>query len=417
MMEMTENWGLRPQGADSGRAAVALAEQFRQAGNPFSLVLLDDVLPDTSGLEIAKHLQSELGAVGKIIMLLSSADPRQEQTRCAQLGLGAWLIKPPKQSDLLNSIVSAFGEHLAAHQPAPSRLREPAPSHLRRSILLAEDNPINQRVALGILGRRGHQLTIVDNGLKALDALAEQRFDLLLMDVEMPELDGLATAKEIRRREAGSGRHLPIVAMTAYAMKGDRERCLAAGMDEYLDKPLRPEKVFAVVESIALDGPPLLTSVAAQTPQDSRSIVFSGALAKVEASSTEANSARVDWKRALAEMHGDPLLMREIVGAYLDEETAMLERLAAAIAAADPAALRIAAHTLRGALLHFGAAAAVELAARLESMGRGQTFAGAPQAIEHLAQELGLVRSELENFLRETADETNLADPCRPHLI
>ncbi len=131
---------------------------------------------------------------------------------------------------------------------------------MRRKILLAEDNLINQRVAVGLLTRRGHQCAVAMNGRIALDELGRQPFDILLMDVQMPELDGLATATEIRRREKFSGRHLPIVALTANAMKGDREHCLAAGYDNYLDKPIRPEKLFALIESMPLDGPPLLVT-------------------------------------------------------------------------------------------------------------------------------------------------------------
>jgi signal transduction histidine kinase/DNA-binding response OmpR family regulator/HPt (histidine-containing phosphotransfer) domain-containing protein len=426
LSEMTENWGLRPQCAESAAVALALAQRFRQAGNPFPLVLLDDGLPDTPGLEIAERLRAELGSSKQIIMLLSSPDPREEQSRCEQLGLGAWLIKPTKQSDLFNTIVAVLGEHVAVHEPHPSLLNEPAPSHLRRSILLAEDNPINQRVALGILGRRGHELTIADNGRKALETLATRRFDLMLMDVEMPELDGLATAAEIRRLEQSTGRHLPIIAMTAYAMKGDRERCLAAGMDDYIDKPLRPEKVFALIESIALDGPPLLssepvvalgTSPSAATVNADIAVNADGKIeadGKVEAARTSDSGEHVNWKVALAEMQGDEQLLLEIVGTFLSEETEMIGRLRTAVAAADPAGVRIAAHTLRGALLHFGATTAVEGAQRLETMGRSQTLSDAARAFAQLVDELEHVRMELSKFAAQQNSPTPPASVGAP---
>jgi CheY-like chemotaxis protein len=379
-------------------AALLEAARLRR---PFPLVLLDDGLPDEDGFSLAARIQAEPALAGKFLMMLTSGDGRGEQARCEAMKLGGWLMKPIKQSDLFDAIVTALGHPVMTQHSTDKRWLEPAPPHLRRKILLAEDNLINQRVAVGLLTRRGHECAVALNGRIALEELARQPFDILLMDVQMPELDGLATAAEIRRQERKTGRHLPIVALTANAMKGDREHCLAAGYDNYLDKPIRPEKLFAMIESLPLDGPPLLS-----VPQPERPPVSARAAEpavaerarSVETSPLSVSACCVDWSLALADVQGDEALLGEIVNIFLEEHQEMLQQVRLGISTGDAAKVRASAHTLKGALLHFGAEAAVDAAKRLESMGRSLTLDGAPAICEALERELSQLQAELVAF-------------------
>ncbi len=407
LAEMLGSWGLAPQVVGSASAAMAALREAARLRRPFPVVLLDDGLPDEDGFTLAARVQEEPPLADKILMMLTSGGGRGEQSRCEEMKLSGWVMKPIKQSDLFDAIVTALGHPVMSQQAADKRWLEPAPPHLRRMILLAEDNLINQRVAVGLLTRRGHQCAVALNGRIALEELARQSFDILLMDVQMPELDGLATAAEIRHQERTTGRHLPIVALTANAMKGDREHCLAAGYDNYLDKPIRPEKLFAMIESLPLDGPPL-----SSLPQPDRSPVSTQAAgpaaqqspAAVEAASevdalSEAESAGcVDWNVALADVQGDEALLAEIVNIFLEEHQEMLQQVRVGISMGDAVKVRISAHSLKGALLHFGAQTAVDAAKRLESMGRSLTLDEAPAVCKVLERELSQLQGELVAF-------------------
>jgi CheY-like chemotaxis protein len=218
-------------------------------------------------------------------------------------------------------------------------------------ILLAEDSVTNQKLAVALLERRGHQVTVVGNGKLAVAALSEAPFDVVLMDVQMPEMDGLEATAAIRSHEKKTGQHIPIVAMTAHAMKGDRERCLEAGMDGYVAKPIHPHELFAAVEMHAGDD---------SRHREPRQ----GALA------TPVSPTEIDWTKALAAVGGDRKLLAEIVRIFLDEVPRLRSEIREAIEAHDGARLRRAAHTLKGSLRIFGESKSYELAETLETMGK-----------------------------------------------
>jgi PAS domain S-box-containing protein len=249
LRDMLSHWGFKPTPADSAAAALACLKQAYDSGCPFRVIVTDVNMPGMDGFELAAEIKKRPEYGNLKIMILSSAGFRGDSARCRELGLSAYLTKPVKQSLLLDAIMLALGT-------APEKRGEAAlitrhtliQSRARYSVLLAEDNVVNQKLAVRILENRGHRVSVTANGREALEALAKDRFDVVLMDVQMPVMDGFQATTEIRRREKDTGIHLPIVAMTAHAMKGDREKCLMAGMDEYVSKPLKPLDLLKTIE-------------------------------------------------------------------------------------------------------------------------------------------------------------------------
>jgi CheY-like chemotaxis protein len=214
---------------------------------PFPLVLLDAQMPDLDGFEVVRRIRRRPELAGAVIMMLSSADLVGDGERCRALGIDAYLTKPVHQADLLAAIRTALGQRGAPGAAAAPA--DPRPSNAALRVLLVEDNPTNQRLTQRLLEKRGHAVTLADNGREALQVLAAGGFDVVLMDVQMPEMDGFEATAAIRAGEEGSGAHQPIVAMTAHAMKGDEARCLAAGMDAYVAKPIVTGKLFEAMNA------------------------------------------------------------------------------------------------------------------------------------------------------------------------
>ena len=252
LREMLIGWGMDPAEASGGRAALAALRKRRASGRPFRLVLADANMPGLDGFALVKRLGAATGPAPAVIML-TSADRRGDLPRARALGISAYLVKPVRPSDLFDAIIRIFGA-AEADAPPPDLITDQTmrAERPRYRILLAEDNPVNQKVATHVLERRGHTVVTASDGRKALECLAREPFDLVLMDVQMPVMDGFEATAAIRKKERASGLRLPVVAMTAHAMKGDRERCLAAGMDDYLSKPLRPEDLFQTIDRVLL---------------------------------------------------------------------------------------------------------------------------------------------------------------------
>ena len=248
LLGQLHRWQVRPTAVDSGEAALVALNAAAAAGTPFALVLLDANMPGLEGFGVMERIAASPQLAGSTVMMLSSSGEYGDVNRCRALNISAYLTKPIEAADLHAAIVRTIR---GVATPAPSRdSRTPTPALVTRrlKILLAEDNLVNQRVAVGLLSKRGHDVTVANNGLEALAALTGATFDLVLMDVQMPEMGGFEATAEIRRRERESGGHLPIIAMTAHAMAEDCDRCLAAGMDGYLSKPITPNVLFAMVE-------------------------------------------------------------------------------------------------------------------------------------------------------------------------
>jgi signal transduction histidine kinase/DNA-binding response OmpR family regulator len=246
LSELAGQWKMKPHMCDSGESGLRELSRAASEGNPYRLLLLDEQMPGMGGMEVLDRVRRNPVLQSVVIMMLTSSDQVESAALCRKMGVETYLIKPISSSDLLSSIRLAIGLHTPASTGAP-----PAPgisgSALSLRILLAEDNLVNQKVAMGMLGKMGHRITLATNGLEALEQWRQGDFDLILMDVQMPEMNGLQATMQIRREEA-IGTHVPIVAMTASAMSEERDRCLAAGMDDFISKPVS----YKVIEQMIM---------------------------------------------------------------------------------------------------------------------------------------------------------------------
>jgi CheY-like chemotaxis protein len=250
--EMLTAWRLRPAMAESARNAMSSLEKALGAGVPFPLVLVDANMPEVDGFALVEQIRLNPGLKGAIIMMLTSASQSGDVARCRELGVARYLTKPIGQSELLDAILQAVGGKLQAVTPLSGPgIHQPLPERRRGfRILLAEDNLVNQLLAVRLLEKRGHRVQVAGNGREVLEKLKTAEFDLILMDVQMPVMGGFEVTAAIREMEKGTGRHIPIIALTAHAVTGDRERCVAAGMDGYVAKPIHPEELFEQIEAL-----------------------------------------------------------------------------------------------------------------------------------------------------------------------
>jgi PAS domain S-box-containing protein len=247
---MLDRWGMRPTAVESGHAALQALDLAKNTGAPFPLILLDSQMPEMDGFTLARKIKSDRAFMGATIMMLTSVGHIGDAKRCKELGISAYLVKPIRQSELLEAICSVLANS-GDKRSTPLVTRHVLEQDKHRArVLLAEDNIVNQTIALRLLEKRGYSVTVVGDGKAALAALENTPFDVLLMDVQMPEMNGLDATAAIRRKEERSGGHIPIIAMTAHALKGDEERCLAAGMDAYISKPIRTSELFSTIESL-----------------------------------------------------------------------------------------------------------------------------------------------------------------------
>ena len=380
LQEVLTHWRMRPTLAASGAAALAALEQARRDEAPFALVLLDAMMPEMDGFTLAEQILQHRELTQATLMMLSSADQYRDAARCRDLGLAAYLTKPIRQSELQNAIMGALGMTPPSQEPADMpAMATPSPTGRPLRILLAEDSPVNQTLAIRLLERRGHAVAVASTGAQALAAWQAQRFDVLLMDVQMPEMDGLEATAAIRAQECDTGEHIPIVAMTAHVMQGDRERCLAAGMDAYVAKPIQADALFATLERLLPDTP----------------------ATAVEAASPAVAGPLFDQASTLRRVDGDRELLREVAHLFSETCAEMLSDMDAAIDKQDALRLRQLAHTLKGEASNFGATAAVAAAQRLETIGRDENFARVHAAYAELEQALEQLLPALMAFAEE----------------
>jgi PAS domain S-box-containing protein len=347
--EMIANWRMKPVTAKDGRSAMETLRRAHKDGHPFRLVLLDAHMPAMDGFEVASHVKHDPHLHGTTVILLTSAGHTEDMARAKSLGAAASVAKPVKQSDLWDAIITAL--HVAGRQkarPSVAQRRSRTAEHPLR-ILLAEDNPVNQEVAVHLIERRGHSVIVAENGREAVEAIERHKFDLVLMDVQMPEMGGLEATRVIREKEKGSGHHLPIIAMTAHAMQGDREQCLEAGMDGYLAKPIDPKTFLQTVEGISA------RSVGSESAENEETAGLAGAL---------------DGKALLARFSGNRKLLRNIVKAFREDCPRMMGRIRNALTARDAVALADSAHALKGSIGNFGDSAALETTREMEKAAR-----------------------------------------------
>ena len=374
--EVLHGWQMTVGAAASAAEAIQQLREAKQNGNPYRLVLTDAHMPYVDGFMLARQIKCDPLLDSTIVMMLTSGDRSEDTQRCRELGIVAYLLKPIKQSELLEAIEMALGIGAARPQAAPP-VNWKWTRNLR--ILLAEDSLINQKLAVALLGQQGHAVKVAGNGREAVAYAAAETFDLILMDVQMPEMDGLEATAKIRDWERHADRHIPIIAVTAHALKGDRERCLEAGTDDYIAKPLRAEELF---EAIAAQVPDAIEPRSIEPTAPPHSVLPSF----------------VDWAESLRVVMGDRELLDTVVEAALEEVPCLMARLGEAIAQGDAAALRLAAHTLEGSLRYFGKTPVFDHAIHLEQLAKDQNLAAARSLWTELQGEVAEVLQLLHNY-------------------
>jgi two-component system sensor histidine kinase/response regulator len=377
--EVLTNWELLPATAANSEEALAQLRQAFRQGRPFELLLSDVNMPECDGFTLIEQIRRDPALSDITVILLTSADQAEDARRCEALDISQRLMKPIKQSELFDAIVAALGiaPLPAAAADAAAAATPPATRPLR--ILLAEDSIVNQRLAVGLLERHGHRITIANNGREACEQLEGDAFDVVLMDVQMPELDGLSATRRIREREQLGGGHVPIIAMTAHALKGDRERCLESGMDEYVSKPIRERQLLAALRGVlGEEGPPL--------PADPADDLVTPA------------TDVINWNAALRTCSGDHALLRDIVQAFLEEHPQRMDEIRKGIDTPDFELLNRAAHTIKGSMRYFSAQAVFDRAFALEQLGAEKTLDGAEEVFGLLKQELAKLLPHLINY-------------------
>jgi signal transduction histidine kinase/DNA-binding response OmpR family regulator/HPt (histidine-containing phosphotransfer) domain-containing protein len=401
--EMLRNWGMHVHSTVSGADALAYLDRAQNTPEAAEIVLLDVMMPEMDGLEVAARIRQRPAMEELSIVLLTSAGrPDAEELR-EHLSVSQVLLKPAKQSKLLEAVASALGH---SSSPAPVRAESVTGSDRELRILLTEDHPVNRRVATEMLGRRGHRVEVAENGREAVEQSSRREYDLILMDVHMPVMDGLTATRLIREREHGSGSHVPIIALTAGATLEDRENCLSAGMDGFVSKPFRADDLLRTVEELiagrgvppALPAKTVSRADAGTTGADPTGTSPTGT-APIDAAPTD-DEPCLDWPTALRNLDGDEEFLRELGGMFLEQYPAALEAIAAAVERGDSKELEQAAHALKGSSRIVGAGAVAASALELETLGHAGKAAAAGEALErlrhHLAQLGSALAAELE---------------------
>ena len=354
---LLKNWDMQATLAEDGFAALSMV-----AEQTFDLILLDGHMPGMSGFDVARQLQQQ-GNQADIIMLTSSGE-RGDGRRCQELGIGGYLTKPVPQEELLATICQLRGTADNRHAPLVTRH---SVQDVKRQlhVLLVEDNEVNQKLALAILGRRGCSASVANHGAEALEQLQDHQFDLVLMDMQMPVLDGLEATRALRQHESAQQLpRLPVIAMTANAMTGDRERCLAAGMDGYVSKPVDAQRLFEEIERV-LSGETILPPHT--TPQTE---VVPG--------------CQLDYQKTLENCDGDHEFLLTLLQTFVQDAQLRLEKLQQAIGQQRLSDIAMFAHALRGAALSIGASPFAALCYRIESAAQQQSLAELDQLLSQL---------------------------------
>jgi two-component system sensor histidine kinase/response regulator len=368
--EMLSSWHMKPTAAADAESALTALRDAVARQDAFDVIIVDRLMPVVDGFMLARRVRRER-PFGRtpIVMMMSVGDGSETSRR--GVGVDAYLTKPVKHSDLLDALATLF--HVSTRRPRPERAVQPAARPAKRlRVLLAEDNLVNRKLVTKLLQKRSHHVHAVENGRAAVDTIAsaQQDFDVVLMDLQMPEMGGFEATHEIRERERGTAQHLPIVALTAHAMAGDRERCLAAGMDGYLSKPIEVDDLIATVERFGAGA---------------------AAVVAAPAGDHHEHAAVFDEKIALGYTGGDRQLLKEVIGLFRSDSPASLRRIDRALRRRDSEALRIAAHALKGAIATVGSQAGRDAAAELETMARSNRFGDAERIcgdLRHLIKQL-----------------------------
>ncbi len=383
LKEVLKSWDMSPAAVGNGPSALIEMKRAVAEGHPYRLVLLDCMMPEMDGFTLAQRIRQNADFENPAMIMISSAAQAGDASRCREIGIARYMTKPIVQSELLEAVAEVL-EPAESVVGVPRRPTEPEPaSHgpaLR--ILLAEDGLVNQRVAVGLLERRGHHVVVATNGEEAVKALEEDRFDLVLMDVQMPVMDGLEATQIVRQRERQSGVHLPVIAMTASAMKGDREKCLEAGMDDYLSKPIDPEHLSDMLAKYTLREPNAGESEKSALADDASGPEVSVAVADPP----EETSGIIDLEEAARRIPAEPQEVWELAQLLLEECSKLLDQVRSGLADGDAKVVRRAAHTLKSSAAALVADHVATAALRIESVAREEDLEGAAAGLSELEE-------------------------------
>ncbi|HYK88178.1 MAG TPA: response regulator, partial [Acidobacteriota bacterium] len=361
LQEMLKCWRMRPTCVANSPAAMDSLTKAAEEGAPFPLVVLDAHMPDHDGFGLAEEIQRDPRLAGIVIMMLSSSDQPEEIARCRRLGIAAYLVKPVQRAELLKSMTLALNKVQQSDLPRLVRACTPQREGRGLRVLVAEDNPVNQKVVVKMLESWGHTPAVAEDGAAAVAAVEQSHFDLVLMDVQMPIMSGFEATARIRDRERKACLpHVPIIAMTAHAMKGDREKCLDAGMDDYLAKPVQKASLRSVIENL-----------------------LPAAESKQQKGGKAMETLSVHAPEGL-----DAETLAEVVELFLQECPKMMSRIEAAINRRDGRELQAAAHSLKGSISNFGVLSVREALQELETLGSSDDLDPAPQIFARVKGEL-----------------------------
>ena len=382
------NWAMRPAAAPDAPTALTMIHQAAAAQNHYRLVLADADLPGIDGFTLSEWLRKEPQLAGPPILMLSAADRQNHPERCRQLEVTC-LDKPISQSALFKAIVRALqleGQAMAADAAEAERPLATPARPLR--VLVAEDTPANQKLVLYILGKRGHTTEVAQNGQQAVELLVQQDFDAVLMDVQMPLMDGFQATQAIRALNDPQKARLPIIAMTAHALKGDAERCLEAGMDAYVSKPINATELIQLVERLSAtavhsDGEP-----GRETPDD-------GVARAPEASPAESSSSVFHLDEAVNKCFGQYALFQDMVGSLFEEADPLIAQMQTAVEHGDGPTLSATAHRLKGTVVYLAAPPATEATRQVEQLARSGDLPSAAAAIRRLEEAIGHLKAAL----------------------
>ncbi len=378
--DLLSSWGMRPTTVSDADAALSLLKDVQLNQQQFPLILIDALMPGKDGFQLADEILHDHRWPGAVILMLSSADRQVFSDRLKDLEIAAYLEKPVSQSDLLEAIQRALH---GLHEVLPARetpIASPQPLH----VLLVEDTPANQKVIQAILDKRGHHITLAQNGREAVELVTHHEFDVVLMDIQMPTMDGLQATAAIRNLDSPQS-HIPIIAMTAHALKSDQERFLAAGMDDCLTKPIDAERVIELVEQYGARSAVAGSSLAGPITRDEVS------------QSGQPYIPTLNRDAALRRMGGDEILYQKMVRYFLEDSPGLAEQMRVGLRDNDAESLIRAAHSLKGLVANFDAHPALAAASRVEEIGHSGNLDAAAAALTDLEFRI----DELSLTLRE----------------
>jgi PAS domain S-box-containing protein len=401
LSQMLKNWRMAPHTAEGGMKALLEMEFALSCHHPFQLVLLDAHMPGMDGFEVVEAIRKDPGLAGATIMMLTSDLAVGDAQRCRELGVSATVLKPIQQSELFDAIVKVLARpsSVLVLPPESEKIPENAPRRISLRMLLAEDNPVNQKLAVKLLEKQGHTVVVANNGrelLQELDKAGPGAFDVVLMDIQMPQMDGMEATAEIRHREEKTGEHIPILAMTAHAMTGDRERCVAAGMDGYVSKPVSIAVLNAEIKRV-LSGQ-RSAQQAGHSPEIPLGQSSRHSTEQFPKQLPEHQESPINFDELRTRLDGNDELMAELAQLFLDDAPNQIHKIREAVGKADASALENAAHALKGSASTLGANGLAALARNLEMQARTKILEGAGEVCSQLEEEWERLQLELSTM-------------------